>query len=307
MRCVRCDAETTAGEPCPACGTRVIRVQEPGDWDPVVRSVRRDNAPQVRRPSGDMPRLRDSAGPWRLGGAKPYIAGVLVGVAVAVLLAIYLSPGASDDAGVAAAGSAYVGPSLPVQPSVAALAPPPPPGTPSSAVAFPPPAGVPDSGSSIPVPAAVAALAAEADAGLAALSLAIPGASPSPQCPIAACTPEGGAWTVADRARELLENDPSSAACWSAESVRLGLAYDLPAIVAAGYYHFGVAMQKMGCRDKAHVAYFHAVCQGRRAVNPQLLAGYVAACARTGDGCENPCDSAAAAGDPIAPLLPTTR
>jgi hypothetical protein len=152
---------------------------------------------------------------------------------------------------------------------------------PQPGVAAPPGAVVPAAGG--PAPPVLAAPPAVLE-----IAAVPPAPVPSP-CVPAACAPDAVGWAVADRARDLADTDPALAACWAIETVRQGRRFEVPGLVASGYFHLGLAFQRMGCREKAHGAYLSALCEGRAAIRPALLEGYRAACERTGDGCDAPC------------------
>ncbi len=311
MQCIRCGAAMTAGSPCPVCGTRVIHVRDAPDPETSVRRLVPGEPPSVRRPARGLPRIHEGGRRPRLANARrPLIAAAVVAAVAAAVVVARIDRNDADGARTTdaapvrtavTAGGAGPGPVAPERSATSS------PSGPAPAPAATPSIGEP-SGElrTIRIPEAVAAIAAAAEGavGDAVAAPAVPGAAPvvaAAECSIPACTPEGGAWTVADRARGLLKEDPGAAACWARESVRLGRRHEIPGIVASGYYHLGVALQLMGCRDRAHEAYLWAVCLGKRSTNPHLFRGYADACARTGDGCDHPCDNAARTADPAGP------
>jgi hypothetical protein len=118
---------------------------------------------------------------------------------------------------------------------------------------------------------------------------AVPSAPVLANCAPTPCRADGVGWVVADRARELLDQDPGLAACWAEETVRQGRKFNVQAMIASGYFHLGLAFRNLGCRARAHTAFLSALCEGRTTVRPSLLDGYLQSCQRTGDGCDAPC------------------
>ncbi|NMC70837.1 MAG: hypothetical protein GYA57_12335 [Myxococcales bacterium] len=314
MNCPRCGADMSEDAPCPKCATRVRHLRFGSDPDYFhVRRVRLDTPAGLRPVAGGLPRLRRGEGEDPRVRLRFYavvgVAALLVALAAAVFVG--LGDGPEQPSGPAplvesdaAARDVAVSPPrsllpegppvvLPV-PGLSPAAPvpvgPPPapaPGIPAVPVEVPlPPA---------PIPAPPAVAAPAAPPGLPALPPAVQQLAVTPSMPtLTNCSPtpcrvEERGWTVADRARDLLETDPALAACWAEETVRQGRKFNVPAMVSSGYFHLGLAYRAMGCRERAYGAFLSSLCEGRASVRPSLLEGYLGHCRRLGDGCDQPC------------------
>jgi hypothetical protein len=324
MRCPRCGNEMPETEPCPKCGARVRHMRLGADPDFTVRRVRLDTPSHLRPLLDGAPRLRREPSDGSAGGRNRAFALGLAAIAALVIgfgIFLALGGGSADDGAPAAppppdagryappeAGHGRIvlpspdlgepyGPVTPLAPAspaagLAAQSPVPPPEPLPLAVGVRPSI---DGGAPVTVLPmgryGVATPAANtADVPAAVLQIAaVPSAVVSASCTPTACSPDGTGWVVADKARELLESDPALAACWAEATVRQGRRYNVPAMVASGYFHLGLAYRNMGCRERAHGAFLSALCEGRTTVRPSLLDGYLQNCARTGEGCDAPC------------------
>jgi hypothetical protein len=321
MRCPRCGNEMPESEPCPKCGARVRHMKLGTDPDFSIRRVRLDTPSHLRPLLDGAPRLRrDQADGAPPGRNKAFALGLAAIAALVIGFGIFLALGGgsgddavssglpSPDAGrspLPAAGHGRIvlpspdlggpyDPGLPLAPTAPAAG----------------PAAVPPVGPVEPLPLTVGVRPSAdggapvtvlpigrygvaspgADVPAAVLQIAaVPSAPASASCTPTPCTPEGTGWVVADKARELLDSDPALAACWSEATVRQGRRYNVPAMVASGYFHLGLAYRNMNCRERAHGAFLSALCEGRATVRPSLLEGYLQNCTRTGDGCDAPC------------------
>ncbi|MBN1774121.1 MAG: hypothetical protein JXB32_22875, partial [Deltaproteobacteria bacterium] len=281
-----------------------------------VRRVRLDTPAGLRHAADGLPRLRREEGGDPRTRLRFYAVVGVGALLVAVGAAIFLGLGDDSDgvgvgAGTPPADSDAALPDVAAPPSRSLL-----PGGPLVVLpvpGLPPPTPVaPDSGSSpapssvsppplaIPLPpAAIPAPPSALNPVPAPVLPGIPAAvqqiavSPSVpalvNCSPTPCRVEERGWTVADRARDLLDTDPALAACWAEETVRQGRRFNVPAMVSSGYFHLGLAYRAMGCRDRAYGAFLSSLCEGRTSVRPSLLEGYLGHCRRLGDGCDQPC------------------
>jgi len=324
MRCPRCGNEMPESEPCPKCGARVRHMKLGTDPDISVRRVRLDTPAHLRQLLAGAPRLRREPSDGSAGSrSRAFALGLAAIAALVIGFGIFLAlGGGSGDDGVSsglpppdvgrspfpAAGHGRIvlpppdlggpyAPGLPLAPAAPDAGPA---AVPSVAPVGPLPLAVGvrpsvDGGAPITVlpigrygVAAPAANAADVPAAVLQIA-AVPSAPASASCTPTPCTPEGTGWVVADQARELLDSDPALAACWAEATVRQGRRYNVPAMVASGYFHLGLAYRNLGCRERAHGAFLSALCEGRATVRPSLLDGYLQNCTRTGEGCDAPC------------------
>jgi len=322
MECPRCGNEIAEGFACSKCGARVRHVRLGNDPDFTVRRTRLDTPPHLRQLVAGLPRLRESAEAQAVSRGKVYAVAVGAVVALLVGFGIFVAAtGGSDASGSPSDGqprdgcasSVSGGPASPTflpAPLPGAGVPPLPSGVavgqPAPGSGMPGPPGVPPTQPQIrslldvPFPLPPGTIVAPGSPnptapGLPEIPLAVQQLAAVPSAPVLAncvptpCRADGVGWVVADRARELLDQDPGLAACWAEETVRQGRKFNVQAMVASGYFHLGLAFRNLGCRDRAHAAFLSALCEGRTTVRPSLLDGYLLSCQRTGDGCDAPC------------------
>lgn len=324
MRCPRCGNEMAESAPCPACGARVRHVRLGAEPDLTVRRVRLDTPSNVRPVTAGLPRLRREPREAPAGG-RSKLPAVVAGAAGALVVGflVFLALGNGSGPPVvpppvaAPAGSARPGieppavlPALP--PGLVAAVPAAP-----LPVPLPPPdaGGMPVVASAPPAPPLIVGVTSSPDGGGPVTVLpigrygvavsgpdapeipaavqqiaAVPSTPAAAACAPTPCTPDGTGWVVADQARELLSSNPALAACWAEETVRQGHRFNVPAMASSGYFHLALAFRAMGCRPQSHGAFLSALCEGRSTVRASLLDGYREACARTGDGCDAPCN-----------------
>lgn len=300
--------------PCPKCGTRVRHLRFGSDPDYFnIRRVRLDTPAGLRSPTGGLPRLRSADGEDPKVRLRFYAVVGIAALLVAVAAAVFIGLGGDSEeaaplappieAGTTERKDAAAPPRslLPARPPVVLPVPglssnaplPNDPVPAPAAGAGPAPVETPLPPPPIPVPPPVSMPALPAGpAGLppAVQQLAVAPSMPAlTNCSPTPCRIEERGWTVADRARDLLETDPALAACWAEETVRQGRKFNVPAMVSSGYFHLGLAYRAMGCRDRAYGAFLSSLCEGRTSVRPSLLAGYLEHCRRLGDGCDQPC------------------
>jgi len=324
MQCPRCGTEMAEGVPCPRCGARVRHLRLGTEPDFTVRRLRLDTPPHLRNLASGLPRLRQRVEGALATRGKAYalalgaVAALVVGFGIFLAAtgggssgASALAPSPSPDAAPPAWSGApeprimlpLSDPSVPPAPGLVSVLPPvvgapsvvPCPPTPLPAPPtvelVPPPPGAP-SISGLPIGRIGLAVPGDATPQVPASVLqiaAVPPGAVAASCSPTPCRADSVGWVVADRARELLDTDPGLAACWAEETVRQGRKFNVPAMVASGYFHLGLAFRELGCRERAHGAFLSALCEGRTAIRPSLLDGYRQSCDRTGDGCDAPC------------------
>jgi hypothetical protein len=307
--------------PCPKCGARVKHLRFGSDPDYFnVRRVRLDTPPGLRTHTDGLPRLRRGESDEPATRARFYVVVGVAALLVAVAAAVFLglgnatdepeppAPPAPADAATPVADAHPSRSLLPGDPPVVLPVPGLPAPTPDAATAVAPPgpdaAAAPPSTSPpapvaiplppVPVPVPPVAIPT-AVPGLAEVPAAVqqiavtPSATAGTNCSPTPCRVDERGWGVADRARDLLDADAGLAACWAEETVRQGRRFNVPAMVASGYFHLGLAYRAMGCRDRAYGAFLSSLCEGRTSVRPSLLEGYLGHCRRLGDGCDQPC------------------
>jgi hypothetical protein len=327
MNCPRCGADISEGTPCPKCGARVTHLRFGSDPDYTnVRRVRIDTPPGTRHLADGLPRLRrgDSGDPATRFRFYVVVGGgvLLVAIAAAIFAGVADDEGGAGGPGPSAPADAAIPdaavfphrsllpgdpvvvlpvpglpPTAPPDASGVAPIPPNPPVSPST-TPVPSNVGVPTVAIPLPpAPIPVAPVVANPSAvpGLPGIPAAVqqiavaPSATAVTNCSPTPCRVEERGWTVADRARDLLDTDPALAACWAEETVRQGRKFNVPAMASSGYFHLGLAYREMGCRERAYGAFLSSLCEGRASVRPSLLEGYLGHCRRLGDGCDQPC------------------